>query len=102
MKVFPPKVSDCKSPFFSPDIVSLTILEGQLRQIPSSIHDDDDTTSSFWIRMRYLEVAGKRKTLELADGVTKMLSLPMSNAGPEATFSATIYYKSDGRSRMNI
>ena len=92
-----PKVEHYKKPFFKTDPATLSNLENQMRQAILLLRPDD-TTEAFWVRMYYTEVAETYKYRDLAKGVIKMFSLPISNAEVERTFSVSNFIKSPRRS----
>ena len=96
LKVKPLTLSDFKQPFFDTDSVSLTVLEGQARKIQEAIQDHDDT-ETFWIRLYNSPESGFN---EISLGVIKMLTIPVSNAEVERTFSASSYFKNGRRNQM--
>merc|ERR1712198_492270 len=93
-------MGDFSQLFWPTDPATQMDLEYKCRQARELVQEGD-TTDTFWVRLFELETAGVYKYRELARGVIKMLSLPISNGGVERIFSDVNHLKSPKRSLLS-
>ncbi|KAE8285753.1 hypothetical protein D5F01_LYC15421 [Larimichthys crocea] len=95
-----PGVKDLPAEFFS---CSVDVLESQLRNIASAGFSSDQAIDAFWLKVEAFQDAGGNQCFkDLALGVIRLLTLPISNAHVERAFSQVILLKDDTRNRMGL
>ena len=105
----PATARDLKGPYFNTHPVELGKVESQLRDVVgntpqfalSVLGTEQATTAStekFWLFVYNERVNGERRYKELGEGVIRMLTVPISNAEVERTFSQTNIVKTKLRS----
>lgn len=95
-----PGVKDLPTDFF---LCSYDTLECQWRNVASAGFSGDQTIDAFWLQVEAFKDAGGNQCFkELALGVIRLLTLPISNAHVERAFSQVTLLKDDTRNRMGL
>ncbi|KAE8288359.1 hypothetical protein D5F01_LYC12228 [Larimichthys crocea] len=95
-----PGVKDLPAEFFS---CSVDALESQWRNIASAGFSSDQAIDTFWLEVETFQDAGGNQCFkDLALGVIRLLTLPISNAHVERAFSQVTLLKDDTRNRMGL
>ena len=95
-----PRVKDLPTEFFT---CSLDTLERQWRNVASAGFSSDQAVDKFWLEIEAFKDAGGNQCFQdLAQGVIKLLTLPISNAHVERAFSQVALIKDDTRNRMGL
>ena len=99
-KIDRPGVKDLPAEFFS---CSVDILESQWRNIASAGFSSNRAIDAFWLEVEAIQDAGGNQCFkDLALGVIRLLTLPISNAHVERAFSQVTLLKDDTRNRMGL
>ena len=99
-KIDRPGVKDLPAEFFS---CSVDILESQWRNIASAGFSSTRAIDAFWLEVEAFQDAGGNQCFkDLALGVIRLLTLPISNAHVERAFSQVTLLKDDTRNRMGL
>ena len=95
-----PGVKDLPTEFFS---CSMDTLESQWRNVASAGFSSDLAIDAFWLEVEAFQDAGGNQCFkDLALGVLRLLTLPISNAHVERAFSQVTLLKDDTRNRMGL
>ena len=82
---------------------SVDTLESQWRNIASAGFSSDQAIDAFWLEVEaFQDAGGNQHFKDLALGVIRLLTLPISNAHDERVFSWVMLLKDDTRNCMGF